>query len=161
MHVVDLGCGIGASLCYLAQRLPIRGTGITLSPTQAAIGQQRIADLGLDDRVTCLEGDYTDLPPDLGPADVAFAIESFLHAPDPSRFFAEAARLLGPGGALIIRDDMARDRQPRSAEGLERFVRGWHVNRCSPAIRCVCRWREDSARSPRADDAVPRTPPLP
>ena len=31
-HVVDLGCGVGASLCYLAQRLPIRGTGITLSP---------------------------------------------------------------------------------------------------------------------------------
>ena len=30
-HVVDLGCGVGASLCYLAKRLPIRGTGITLS----------------------------------------------------------------------------------------------------------------------------------
>ena len=31
-HVVDLGCGVGASLCYLAERLPIHGTGLTLSP---------------------------------------------------------------------------------------------------------------------------------
>ena len=27
--VVDLGCGVGASLRYLAGQLPIRGTGIT------------------------------------------------------------------------------------------------------------------------------------
>ena len=66
-HVVDLGCGIGASLCYLAQRLPVRGTGITLSPAQAEIGRQRIGGLGLDDRVTCLEGDYTHLPPASAP----------------------------------------------------------------------------------------------
>ena len=35
-HLVDLGCGVGASLCYLAERLPIRGTGVTLSPVQCA-----------------------------------------------------------------------------------------------------------------------------
>src|SRR3954454_6951048 len=28
-HVVDLGCGVGASLCYLAAMLPITGTGVT------------------------------------------------------------------------------------------------------------------------------------
>ncbi|SFS05122.1 Methyltransferase domain-containing protein [Microbacterium sp. cf046] len=128
-HVVDLGCGIGASLCYLAQRLPVRGTGITLSPTQAAIGRQRVADLGLDDRVTCLEGDYTDLPEGIAPADVAFAIESFIHAPDPARFFAEAGRLVRPGGALIICDDMRGDAGGAAAQRtLTRFVRGWHVN---------------------------------
>ena len=33
-HVVDLGCGVGSSLCYLAERLPLRGTGVTLSPDQ-------------------------------------------------------------------------------------------------------------------------------
>ena len=128
-HVVDLGCGIGASLCYLAQRLPITGTGITLSPAQADIGQRRIAALGLDDRVTCREGDYTDLPPNLDAADVAFAIESFLHAPDPARFFAEAARLVRPGGALIVCDDVRGEADsPAARKAIERFVRGWHVN---------------------------------
>src|SRR5688572_28151279 len=41
-HVVDLGCGVGASLCYLAEMLPIRGTGITLSPIQAELATRRI-----------------------------------------------------------------------------------------------------------------------
>lgn len=128
-HIVDLGCGVGASLCYLAQRLAIRGTGITLSPRQATLGRQRIAALGLGDRVACLEGDYTDLPPSVGAADVAFAIESFVHAPDPSRFLAECARLLRPGGALIICDDMRRTTDsPAAARVVERFVRGWHIN---------------------------------
>src|SRR5262245_33944711 len=43
-HVVDLGCGVGASLCYLAKRLPIRGTGITLSPVQAAMATRAVGD---------------------------------------------------------------------------------------------------------------------
>lgn len=83
-HVVDLGCGVGASLCYLAEQLPIRGSGITLSATQAALAERRVAQAGLSDRVVCLQGDYGDLPDDLAPADLAMAIESFAHAPDPA-----------------------------------------------------------------------------
>src|SRR5262245_28486043 len=104
VHVVDLGCGVGASLCYLAERLPIRGTGITLSPVQAAMARQAVARAGLSERVECLEGDYCDLPPTLRHADVAYAIESFVHGPDPRRFFGECHRLVNPGGVLVICD---------------------------------------------------------
>ena len=45
-HVVDLGCGIGASLCYLAERQAMTGTGVTLSPRQAALARARIDRLG-------------------------------------------------------------------------------------------------------------------
>jgi len=129
LHVVDLGCGVGASLCYLAERLPVRGTGITLSPEQAELGRTRIASLALEDRVTCREGDFADLPPDLEPTDVAFAIESFVHAPDPERFFAECAHLVRPGGALAICDDMRGAAGGSAAERtLRRFARGWHAN---------------------------------
>src|SRR5262245_22507349 len=38
LHVVDLGCGVASSLCYLAKLLPIQATGITLSPVQARLG---------------------------------------------------------------------------------------------------------------------------
>ena len=78
-NVVDLGCGVGASLCYLAARLPVRGTGITLSPVQARFAEQRIRKSGFADRIRCIEGDYCDLPPGTGPADLAYAIESFVH----------------------------------------------------------------------------------
>ena len=55
--VVDLGCGVGASLCYLAGLLPITGTGVTLSPVQVQAARERITSAGLSDRVTCIEGD--------------------------------------------------------------------------------------------------------
>lgn len=128
-HIVDLGCGVGGSLCHLAARLPIRGTGITLSPVQARLAMDRVNALGLADRVTCIEGDYTRLPQDVAPADLAFAIESFVHGPSPARFFAECARLVKPGGLLVICDDFRRPTSdPRATRAVEQFTRGWHVN---------------------------------
>jgi SAM-dependent methyltransferase len=128
-HVVDLGCGVGASLCYMAERLPIDGTGITLSPLQARLGAERARDRGLSDHVTCLEGDYGDLPPSVGPADLAYAIESFVHSPAPDCFFAECRRLIRPGGLLVVCDDVRRSTTDAAASrAIDRFCEGWHIN---------------------------------
>jgi SAM-dependent methyltransferase len=129
LHVVDLGCGVGASVAYLARALPVRATGVTLSPVQARIAIERLATAGLADRVCCVEGDYTALPPSVDAADAAYAIESFVHGPSPARFFAEAARIVRPGGLLMICDDVRRDTaDPRAARVTRQFARGWHVN---------------------------------
>ena len=109
VHVVDLGCGVAETLCYLARRLPIRGTGITLSPTQVALAERVIAEAGLTQQVTCVEGDYCELPPNIAPADAAYAIESFVHGPSPERFFRQCHRLIKPAGLLMICDDVRRD----------------------------------------------------
>lgn len=128
-HVVDLGCGVGASLCYLAQRLPLRGTGFTLSPVQVRHAEQRIREAGLSDRVSCREGDFCQLPDDLAPADLAYAIESFVHGPDPARFFASSAELVRAGGILVVCDDVLRvDDTPVAQRTVRRFQRGWHLN---------------------------------
>ena len=128
-HVVDLGCGVGASLCYLAGRLPIRGTGITLSPVQVRHAERRIREAGLQDQVVCLEGDYCALPADIPPVDLAYAIESFVHGPDPAGFFAECARLIRPHGLLLLCDDFRRPGAgPAATLAVERFRRGWHLN---------------------------------
>ena len=128
-HIVDLGCGVGASLCYLAERLPLRGTGITLSPVQVERAVQQIDKRQLQDRVVCIEGDYSDLPSDVGHADLAYAIESFVHASQPDRFFAQCARLIRPGGLLVICDDFRRAAaKPNAMQTIDRFCRGWHIN---------------------------------
>ena len=128
-HVVDLGCGIGASLSYLARKLPISGTGITLSPVQAGLAAARIRLAGLADRVECLEGDYSDLPAGMRRADLAYAIESFVHASSPERFFAQCRELVRPGGLLVICDDFKRrTTEPAAAAAVERFCLGWHIN---------------------------------
>jgi tocopherol O-methyltransferase len=129
-HIVDLGCGVGASLCYLAGQLPgMRGTGITLSPVQAQSARERIESERLAGRVECLEGDYGDLPASVAPADLAYAIESFVHGPDPARFFAECGRLIRDGGLLVICDDFKRPAtDPAAVDAVEQFRRGWHIN---------------------------------
>ena len=128
-HVIDLGCGVGGSLCYLAERLQIVGTGITLSPIQTMLARARLAAAGLSKRVTIITGDYCDVPDGVAPADLVFAIESFVHASDPARFFAQCRRLLRPDGALVICDDFRRGATSAEATtAIQRFCRGWHVN---------------------------------
>jgi SAM-dependent methyltransferase len=105
LHVLDLGCGVGASLIFLASNSTIRGTGVTISSVQAGYAAQHIREAGLADRVKCLEADFLHLPVPLGAAQVAFSIEAFIHSPDPDAYFAAAARHVVPGGLLIICDD--------------------------------------------------------
>jgi cyclopropane fatty-acyl-phospholipid synthase-like methyltransferase len=128
-HLVDLGCGIGSSLCYLAERLPIRGTGITLSPVQARLAAQRIRNAGLADRLTCIEADYCAIPSAVATADLAFAIESFVHGPDANCMLTAWARLVRPGGVLVICDDFRRATgNEAAAHAIDRFRRGWRIN---------------------------------
>lgn len=131
LHVVDLGSGVCASLCRLAKQVDIEGTGVTISPTQVALAQARIEAHGLAERVRCVHGDFCALPPGLPSADLAFAIESFVHAPDAAAFFTECARLVRPGGYLIVCDDFlgaAGVRGDRKADGwIRRFSQGWRA----------------------------------
>ena len=128
-HVLDLGCGVGATLCELARHQPLRGTGVTISGVQARLAAERIAELGLADRVSCYEADYTALPPSITDVDLAYAIESFVHGPSPAAFFEQAARVTRPGGLLIVCDDVRHPAQDVRADAVvTRFMRGWHVN---------------------------------
>ena len=129
LHVVDLGCGVAASLIRLADHLTIRGTGVTLSPIQARIAAQKISAAGLSTRLQCIEADFCALPATVERADAAFAIESFVHVGDVPGFFEQCRDLIRPGGLLIICDDfrsMTADQTARHT--IERFREGWHVN---------------------------------
>ena len=130
--VVDLGCGLGASLLYLASQIDLVGEGITISPLQAARAAELIAQAGLGDRVRCREGNYLSLPEDLaGTADLTFSIEAFIHSPDAGGYFREAARSLRPGGKLVVCDDFLTSAtppdSPRAARWLQEFRTGWHA----------------------------------
>jgi cyclopropane fatty-acyl-phospholipid synthase-like methyltransferase len=130
--VVDLGCGLGASLLHLAARAPIRGEGITISPRQATRAAELIAQAEAGELVRCREGDFLAVPDDLaGRSDVTFSIEAFVHSPDADRYLHEAARTLRPGGRLVICDDFLTMADPpatrRGARWLADFRTGWRV----------------------------------
>ncbi len=135
-HLVDLGCGVCASLCRIAGQTPIRGTGITISGTQAALARRRIEARGFASSLRCIEADFCDLPADVEQADLAFAIESFVHASSAAAYFRECSTLVRPGGHLIVCDDFLADagvRAHRPAQPwLERFRSGWMAGNLAP-----------------------------
>jgi tocopherol O-methyltransferase len=93
--VCDIGCGYGASARLIAVRHQVHVTGLTISAAQAQIAQAAGA-------VTILHQDwlYNALP--TASFDAAYAIESSEHMPDKPAFFAQARRVLRPGGRLVI-----------------------------------------------------------
>ena len=61
-NFLDIGCGWGALVIHAAQRYGVRAHGVTLSPQQLKVAQERIAQAGLTDRVSVELLDYRDLP---------------------------------------------------------------------------------------------------
>jgi len=78
-------------------------TGLTLSAAQAAAAPPQPG-------VTILVRDWlaNDLP--AGAFDAAIAIESLSHMPDKPRVFAELARVVRPGGRVVVVDWLSRER---------------------------------------------------
>ncbi len=138
--VLDLGCGVGAAASYLADRLPLEVVGVSISPAQIRLAERYAARAGQrPGTVRFTEADFTELPKDLADVDLAFAIESFVHADPAAAFFREAARVLRPGGALVVLDDVRTGdpADPRLAD----FQAGWHAPASS-------RWRKPPGSRP-------------
>lgn len=97
-RVCDIGCGYGATARLLAER-GAEVTALTISPAQQAFAVQRNAGR---DNPRFLLGDWlaNDLP--AGRFAAAIAIESSEHMPDKAAFFAQARRVLQPGGRLVV-----------------------------------------------------------
>ncbi len=118
-RILDLGCGVGATLYHLLRALPAaRGVGLTISPVQARLAARRAPAAA-----HILEADFHALP--LAPGfDLAYAIEAFVHAHSAESFLAEAARALRPGGKLALIDDF---RGPRHSTWRQVYQQGWHA----------------------------------
>jgi tocopherol O-methyltransferase len=97
--VCDVGCGYGATARLLAHERGANVTGLTVSSVQH---QHAVRAAGNDRRLRFLQRDWLDN----GLADASFdaviAIESTEHMDDKPRFFSEAARVLRPGGRLVV-----------------------------------------------------------
>lgn len=131
LTVLDAGCGLGGTLLYLHARLSARGVGITLSPDQAARASAAAAGRHAGEAVRFEVRDFDAPLDDLVPGgvDLVVAIESLAHAPDPAATVARLARVLCPGGRLLVVDDAPADALPDDDVDLAGFRRGWHAPR--------------------------------
>jgi tocopherol O-methyltransferase len=100
--ILDVGCGIGGSSLYLAEKFGARVTGITLSPVQAHRAQERAREVNLHSQTDFQVANALNMPfPDRS-FDLVWSLESGEHMPDKVKFLQECHRVLKPGGKLIF-----------------------------------------------------------
>jgi cyclopropane fatty-acyl-phospholipid synthase-like methyltransferase len=114
-RLLDLGCGLGATLRSFARRLPnARLSGVTRVPWQVEQSRALNEAAGCGERVCVLEGDYEDPSLLLGSVyDGVHALESSCHAQgaDKALLLEQAHRLLRPGGRLVVCDGFLSSRR--------------------------------------------------
>jgi cyclopropane fatty-acyl-phospholipid synthase-like methyltransferase len=129
--ILDMGCGVGASLLYFAQRRAIVGEGVTISPLQASHAAKLFESAQVN-TLRCRTGNFLELPSDIHDVDLAFSIEAFVHSHDAEGYFSQAARVVRPGGKLIICDDFLSQRASlnpsvKEWQWLQEFRTGWRI----------------------------------
>lgn len=144
-RVVDLGTGSGRMLTLLGKKARM-SIGLDLSHNMLNIARSNVARAGLD-RVELRHGDIfsTRLPAES--ADLVLVHQVLHYLADPAAAVAEAARLVMPGGKLLIVDFAPHD--------IERLRDEHQHRRLGFADDEIRRWLTDAGLKPSAPIALP------
>jgi SAM-dependent methyltransferase len=110
-RLLDVGGGLGGPARTLAGQFGCRVTLVDLTESYVRTGAALTARLGLGDRVTHRVGDALAL--DVGEEfDVLWTQNSGMNITDKERLYSGFARVLRPGGLLVMQEPMAGPVQP-------------------------------------------------
>jgi len=123
---LDIGCGWGALLIHAASHFGVVAHGVTLSHEQLALTRERIARVGLQDRVTVELQDYRDLQGE-SLYDKVASVGMFEHVglKNLPLYFATVRRLLKPQGLFLnhgITHDVEGWNNTLSTEFINRYI---------------------------------------
>lgn len=104
--VLDHACGAGMDLLLAARRVGSHGRaiGVDLTPAMRAAARTAARLAGLESIVEIREGTFEDLPVEDASVDYVLSNGVLNLAPDKERVLAEIARVLRPGGELLLAD---------------------------------------------------------
>ena len=148
-NILDVGCGIGGSSLYLAEKFNANATGITLSPVQAGRASERAIEFGLQDRTNFQVADALNMPFEDNSFDLVWSLESGEHMPEKQKFLQECYRVLKPGGKLILVTWCHRstDKSPLTADEKKHLEQIYDVY-CLPYVISLPEYEEIARQLP-------------
>lgn len=112
-RLLDIGCGWGGLAMYAAEHWGVQADGVTLSEPQAVLANQVIAQAGLQKRASVRLQDYRQIRDSDGyDAVVSVGMVEHVGADRLPEFFAQAYRLLKPGGVFLCHGIASRAADP-------------------------------------------------
>jgi 27-O-demethylrifamycin SV methyltransferase len=112
VRVLDVGCGTGAPACYLASTRKAHVLGITTSEVGVQAASARAATEGVTDLASFEQRDGMDNGLAAASFDRVWVLESSHLMRDRERLMSECARVLRPGGRLVLCDIVLRRPMP-------------------------------------------------
>jgi cyclopropane-fatty-acyl-phospholipid synthase len=107
-RVLDIGCGWGSLILFMAAEYGCRATGVTPSAVQAAYIAEQAEKLGVADRIRVELGSFCDLLLN-GRYDAVTMLGSIIHMPDRGAVLERVKGLLRRGGVLYLSESCFRN----------------------------------------------------
>jgi ArsR family transcriptional regulator len=108
-RLIDIGTGTGRMIELFGLKAE-RALGVDRSPEMLRLARAKLAQAGLE-AVELRQGDMYSLPLPSNCADTVIIHQVLHYAQQPAAAVAEAARLLAPGGRLVIADFAPHERE--------------------------------------------------
>ena len=102
--VLDLGCGLGGPGRFVADRFGCRIVGVDLLPLRVELAEALAELTGMGNRTSYRVADATRLDFDAETFDQVWMLDVSMHIRDKAALFAEIARVLRPGGLLVMHE---------------------------------------------------------
>jgi len=124
-YVLEIGCGVGATACYLAKEYGCQVIGVDISKAMIARSNERAQRQGVADRVKFRDTDVQDLPFEDALFDVVIgeSVLTFVH--DKQRAVRECARVTKLGGYVALNEELWIETP--SAQLVERVRQIWDI----------------------------------
>jgi len=101
MRVLDVGCGWGSFAMHAAREYGATVTGVTISPSQAELARERVAQAGLAESVDIRIADYRELPSGSFDAIASIGMAEHVGERQIDLYARSLFTLLKPGGVLL------------------------------------------------------------
>jgi ubiquinone/menaquinone biosynthesis C-methylase UbiE len=131
-YVLEVGCGVGATACYLAKKYGCNVVGVDLHKSMIARSNERAQREGVEDRVEFRVADAQTLPFDDAHFDVVIGESVATFIEDKERVVSEYARVTAPGGYVGLNEELWIETPPAQLVEQVRLI--WDIKPDIPTL---------------------------